>query len=103
MNCTCIHKPESDFYIDADGAALPAGAVIICREIDVVYQARDEEFSYLETHAQEQKAEKQGGLFTSIYRTVMGNCRKTCRKKITGIPDTLQQTLQIEIILQNNY
>ena len=60
----------------ADGAAVPAGAVIICKkkpfivteelfideflgaEIDVVCQGKDEEFSYLETQVQEQKAEK---------------------------------------------
>ena len=67
MNSTCIHLPETDFYIDTDGTALPPGAVIICRkkpfiiteelyideflgrEVDVVYQAKDEEFSYLKT------------------------------------------------------
>ena len=58
-------------------------------EIDVVYQAKDVQFSYLQTQVHELKAEKQGGLFTNIYRTVMGNHRKTHRKKITGIPDTL--------------
>ena len=67
MNHTCIHQPETDFYIDTDGAALPADAVTICRkkpfivteelyieeflggEIDLAYQAKDEEFCYLET------------------------------------------------------
>ena len=106
MNCTGIPQEEIDFYVDTGGAALPAAAVIICKkkpfivteelytdeflcgEIDVMHQAKDEEFSYLETQVQEQKAEKQGGLFTNFYRTVMGNCRKTCRKKITGSPDT---------------
>ena len=106
MNCICICHPETDFYIDTDGAALPAGAVIIFKkepfivteelyineflggEIDVVYQAKDEEFSYLETQIQEQKAEKQGGFFSNFYRTVMGNHRKTHKKKITSIPDT---------------
>ena len=70
MNHTGIHQPETDFYINTDGAALPAGAVIICKkkpfimneelyidefldgEIDVVYQAKDEEFSYLDTQVQ---------------------------------------------------
>ena len=106
MNCTCVCQPETDFCIDTDGAALPAGTVIICKkkpvtvteelyiveflggEISVVYQVKDWEFSYLETQVQELKAEKQGGLFTNIYRTVMGNHRKTCQKKITGIPDS---------------
>ena len=73
MNHTCIHQLETDFSVDTDGAALPAGAVIICNkkpfivteelyineflggEINVVYQAKDEEFSYLETQVQEQK------------------------------------------------
>ena len=73
MNCTCIPQPETNFYVNTDGAALPAGAVIFCKkkpfivteelcineflggEIDVVYQAKDEEFSYLETQVQEQK------------------------------------------------
>ena len=107
MNCTSIHRPKAGFYVDTDGVALPAGAVIICikkpfvvteqlyvdefhgGEINVVYLAKDEEFSYLETQLREQKAGKLGGLFTNVYRTVMGNHRKTCRKKITGIPDTL--------------
>ena len=83
---------QTDFHIDTDGAALPAGAVMICKkksfvvteelyideflsgEIDVVYQVKDEEFSYLETQVQEQKEEEQGDLFAKIYRTVMGYC-----------------------------
>ena len=106
MNHTRIHQTETDFYADTDSAALPGGAMILCKkkpfivneelyideflgwEINVVYQVKDEELSYLETQVQEQKGEKQEGLFTNIYRTVMGNHRKTCRKKITGIPDT---------------
>ena len=106
MNQSCICQSETDFYVDTDGAALPAGAVIICKkkpfivteelyideflggEINVVYQVKDEEFSYPETQVREQNIDKWGGLFTNIYRTVMGNHRKTHRKKITGIPDT---------------
>ena len=67
MNYTCIHQPETDFYIERDCAALPAGTVIICKkkpfivtvklsvdeflggEIDVMYQVNDAELSYLET------------------------------------------------------
>ena len=119
MNCTCINPPETDFYIDTDGAVLPAGAVIICKkktfvvteklyideflggEIHVVYQAKDEDFSYLETQVQEQKAEKQGGLFTGIYRKVMGNCRKTHRKENYNIPDTLVTENNLNNILEN--
>ena len=76
MSCTCICQPETDLYIDTDGAALPAGTVIICKKkpfivteelyidqflgggINVMYQAKDEEISYLEKQVQEQKAEK---------------------------------------------
>ena len=76
MNHTCIHQPETYFYIVTDGAALPAGAVIILKEkpfvlteelyideflggdISIVFQVKDEEFSYLETQVQELKAEK---------------------------------------------
>ena len=57
-------------------------------EIDTVYKAKDEELSYLETQVREQKTEKQGVFFINIYRTVMGNHRKTHRKTNTGIPDT---------------
>ena len=75
MNHTFICQPETDFYIDTNVAALPAGAVIICKtksfivteelfkdeflggEIDVVYQVKDQEFRYQETQVQEQKAE----------------------------------------------
>ena len=75
MNHTCICQPETDFYIDTDSAALPAGAVIICkrepfivteelyideflgREINVVYQVKDEELRYLETQVRGQKTE----------------------------------------------
>ena len=32
MNYTCIHQPETDFYVDTDGAGLPAGAVITCKK-----------------------------------------------------------------------
>ena len=66
MNHTCIRQLETDFYINADGATLPAGAVTLCKkkpftitkeiymdeflggEMDVVYQANGDEFSYLE-------------------------------------------------------
>ena len=119
MNCTCICQPETDIYVYTDGAALPAGTVIICKkkpfiiteelyidevlgvEIDVVYQAKDEDLGYLETQDQEQKAEKQGGLFTNTYRTVIGNGRKTLRKKITGIPDTLVTENNSNNVLDN--
>ena len=57
-------------------------------EMDVVYQANDDEFSYLKAQVKENKAKTQGGLFSNIYRTVMDTCRETCRKKITGVPDT---------------
>ena len=32
MNHTCRCQPENDFYVVADGAALPAGAVILCKK-----------------------------------------------------------------------
>ena len=32
MNCTCMHQPETYFYIDTDGAAMPVGAVILCKK-----------------------------------------------------------------------
>ena len=70
-------------------------------EIDVVYQAKDEEFSYLGTQVQRQKAEKQGAFFTNIYRTVMGNHSKICRKKITGIPDILVTENNSDNVLHN--
>ena len=47
------------------------------------------------------KAEKQGSLFTNIYKTVMGNYRKTHRKKITGIPDTLATENNSSNVLDN--
>ena len=74
MNCTCTSQSETDFCIDTDGAALLAGVVILCKKkpfivieevyvdeflgggINVVYQVKDEQFSYLETQVQEQKA-----------------------------------------------
>ena len=119
MNHTCILQPETDFYVDTDGASLPAGAVIICkkkpfivteelyideflgREIDVVYQEKDKEFSYLETQVREQNAEKQAGLFIDICRTVMDNCIKTHRKKTTSIPDTLVTEDNSRNVLEN--
>ena len=55
----------------------------------MVYQANDDESSYLEAQVKENKAETKGGLFSNIYRTVMGTHRKTHRKKITGVPNTL--------------
>ena len=54
--------------------------------MDVVYQANNDEFSYLEGQVKEIKAENQGGLFSNIYKTVMGTCRKTHRKNITHVP-----------------
>ena len=106
MNHICICQPETDFYIDTDGAALPADATLLHKkkpfiitkelhmdeflggEMDVVYQANDDEFSYLEAQVKENKAETLGGLFSNIYKTVMGTHRKTYRKKITGDPNT---------------
>ena len=32
MNHTCIHQAEKDFYVNTDGATLPAGAVILCKK-----------------------------------------------------------------------
>ena len=58
-------------------------------EMNVVYQANDDEFSYLEAWVKESKAETSGSLFANIYKTVMGTHRKTHSKKITGVPDTL--------------
>ena len=51
-------------------------------EIGVMHQAKDKEFSYLETQVKEQKAVKQGGLFTKSYRTVMGDCRKYVERRL---------------------
>ena len=65
-----------------------------------MYQAKDEKFSYLETQVQEQKADKTG-LFTNIYRMVMGNHRKTHTKNITGIPDTLVTANNSNNVLDN--
>ena len=67
-----------DFYIDTDGAALPTGTVIIYKkkpfiitvelyvdeflggEIDLVYQAKDEGFSYLEIQVQKLNSRNMG-------------------------------------------
>ena len=106
MNHTCIHQLETDLYVNADGATMPTDAVILCKKkpfiitkelyvdeflgggMDVVYKTNDDEFSYLEAQVKEDKAEIPGGLFSNIYRTVMGTCRKTHRKKITGVTNT---------------
>ena len=56
--------------------------------MDVVYQENDDKFSYLEAQVKENKAGTPGGLFSNIYRTVMGTHRKKSRKKITGVPNT---------------
>ena len=58
-------------------------------EMDVVYWANDDEFGYVEAQVKENKAETLGGLFSNIYKTVMGRCRKTCIKKIAGVLNTL--------------
>ena len=57
-------------------------------EVNVVYWANDDEFNYLEAQVKENNAETSGDLFSNIYKTIIGTHRKTCRKKITVIPNT---------------
>ena len=119
MSGTCICQSETDFYVDEDGSTLPADMEILCRkkpfiitkeiymdeflggEMDMVYQANDDEFSYLEAQVKENKAEALEGLFRNIYKTVMGTHRKTCRKEVTCVPNSLVTENNSSNILDN--
>ena len=94
----------SGLIVNAAGNRMPAKSVIFCKkrpfvitedgdinlfaggEMDVIYQAADEGFNFLENQVRDLKAERNQSIITSTFRTLTGTRHKTRRKQVTGIP-----------------
>ena len=103
----CFIEQDSDLIVDSAGNRIPAMSVICCKlrtfvitedgdidkfageEMDVIYQATDEDFNFFQAQVRELDAERNQSIITSIFRTLTGTRCKTRRRQVTSIPPTL--------------
>ena len=103
----CFVKQDTGLMLDMTGKKLPAGSVIMCKltpfvitddgdidylgggKMQMVYQADDRSFEFLNQQVKELHRERSQGFITSIFRALTGSRHKTRRKQVTGIPPTL--------------
>ena len=100
----CFIEQGSDLVADSAGNRIPAKSIIFCKkrvfiitkdgdidkfsgeEMDVIYQASDKDFNFLETQIRELYAERNQSILTSIFRTITGTRYKTGKRQVAGIP-----------------
>ena len=88
----------SNLTVDAAGNRIPAKSVIFCKKrnfiitddgdidlfagggMDVIYQAADKDFNFLENQVKDLNAERNQSIITSIFRTLTGTRCKTRRR-----------------------
>ena len=106
ITAQCFVERESSLILDMVCNRLPVGSVIMCKltlfvitkdgdidymggsKMEMVYQADDEYFEFLDQQVKELHMERSQGFITSVYRALMGSRHKTRRKQVTGIPPT---------------
>ena len=100
----CFIEQGSDLVVDSAGNRIPANSVIFCKkraciiikdgdiskfsgeEMDVIYQAADEDFNVFEAQVRELDAEINQSILTGFFRTTTGIRCMTRRRQVTGIP-----------------
>ena len=100
----CVIEQGSDLMVDSAGNMIPAKSIIFCKkrafvitddgdidkfsgeEVDVIYQAADEDLNFSETQVRELDAERNKSILTSLFRTITSTRCKTRRRQFTGIP-----------------
>ena len=100
----CIVEQDTGLVLDMAGNTLSAGSVIMCKltsfvimedgdidhiggdKIEMVYQANDQYFEFLDQQVKELDMERSQGFITSIFRALTSSRCKTRRKQVTGIP-----------------
>ena len=98
-------EQDTGLVLDMAGNKLPS--VIMCKltafvimedsdidyvgggKMDMVYQANDWYFEFLNQQVKELYMERSQGFITSIFRVLTGSRHKTRRKQVTGIPPVL--------------
>ena len=106
MAAQCIVWQDTGLVLDMAGNNLPAGSVIMFKlttivitedgnidyigggKMEMVYQADDWYFEFLNQQVKELHMERSQGLITSIFRALTGSGHKTRRKQVTGILPT---------------
>ena len=89
------------------GNRSPVGSVIMCKltplvitkdgdinyvgggKMEIVYQADDEYFEFLDQQVKELHMERSQGFITSVYRALTGSRCKTRSRQVISIPPTL--------------
>ena len=111
MECTNLAQhfveQETGLVLDMVGNRLPVGSVIMCKlapfvimedsdcdyvggnKMEIVYQADDKCFEFLEQQVKEVHIESSQGFITSMFKVLTSSRCKTRRKQVTGIPPTL--------------
>ena len=103
----CMVVQDTGLVLDMAGNRLPAGSVIMCKlttfvitedsdidyigggKMEMVYQATDQYFEFLNQQVKGLHMERSQGFTTSIFRGLTGSRHMTRRKQVTGIPPTL--------------
>ena len=101
----CFTEQGSDLFVDLAGNRIPAKSVIFCKkgpfivikdgdidkfaaeEMDVIYQATDEDLNFFEAQVKELDTERNQSIITSIFRTLTGTRHKMRRRQVTSIPN----------------
>ena len=99
----CFIEQGSDLVVDSGGNRIQGKSVIFCKkkafiitedgdidkfsgeEMDVIYQAADEDFNLFEAQVRELDAERNHSLLRSLFRAITGTRHKTRRRQVTGI------------------
>ena len=102
----CIVEQDIGLVLDMPGNRSPAGSVIMCKlttfvitkdgdtdyggggKMEMVYQANDQYFKFLNQQVKELYMERSQGFITSIFRALTGSRHKTRRKQVAGILTT---------------
>ena len=110
ITAQCFVEGESGMIIEMVGNRLPVGSVIMCKltpffitkggdvdylggdKMEMVYQADDRYFKFLDQQVKKLHMERSQGLITSVYRALTDSRCKTRRRQVTGIPPTLVTT-----------
>ena len=100
----CFIEQGLDLIVDSAGNKISAKSAIFCKkrpfiiteeghihkflrpEMDVIYQASDEDFNFSKTQVRKLNAERNESVSTSIFRTITGTRHKTRRRQVTSIP-----------------
>ena len=103
----CFIEQGSEIIVDAAGNMIHTKSVIFCEkrafiitedgdidkfageEMDVIYQANDEDFNFFEAQVRDLDAKRNQSIITHILRTFTGTRCKTRRRQDTSIPPML--------------